>query len=159
MNRRNFIKFLASAISLPLVAAKVEINKEEAPMLEKSLPYYVTCHVKKQQEWIFTDKFKTLSPEKEFFFGKMIDGKLRFSTLDSAIVFVEAHLKLEMARQEFEDIVYDIFYLENAEKVTEVSQKESESPRNITQAVGHMWYNAKTGRNIYWRVNKPYEKK
>lgn len=167
MNRRDFIQSVGKAsIALPVTSSILasEILKIP-PKTTKPWQFYVECYIRQQKEWAFIEytkgsfdyrrEYMTFEEEKQYTNGTcgwMDQGRLHFMTLEDATDFIESHVRCAYFNDEKDDslfpndIIYEIFYM---------GEPSGPSEPHPHQHVGHFWYNGDTGRNIYWKQQKP----
>jgi len=168
MNRRDFIKSVPVAATLPAIAITCKYEDDEKGSEKKSencgsdWPYTVFCYNRGQGEWTFSqnvsgpfneqreymtfeDEDDWLKPEYKYY-GFMYDGRLHFETIDDATSFIEEHHRKQDIDTNIEDVIYDVYFLKSYD----------EGEGSVEIQVAHYWFNGDTGRTVHWVSNKPY---
>ena len=163
MNRRDFLKAVPLAVSIPAISITCRYEDDEkGPEKESSngvnWDYRVYCYERGQGEWTFSQNTRgSFAYQREYaleednssvYAGWMDEGKLHFVTLEEAQDFVEMHVKAKDDTNLI-DSIYDIYYVD-------WDNLEYESCQPTEMQVAHYWFNGDTGRQIEWVAQKPY---
>ena len=164
MNRRDFLKAVPLAASIPAISITCRYEDDEkGPEKESSngvnWDYRVYCYERGQGEWTFSQNIRgSFAYQREYitcegekhtpYAGWMHEGKLHFSSLGEAQDFVGMHVKAKDDTNLI-DSIYDIYYVD-----WDNLEYESCQPTEIQ--VANYWFNGDTGRQISWVAEKPY---
>ena len=154
MNRRDFLKAVPLAASIPAITITCKYKDDEkGPEKESSnwkrWDYRVYCYEREQGEWAFSQNIRgSFAYQREYmtfeedqgwpYAGWMDQGKLHFASFDDATDFVDMHVRAKDDTNLI-DSIYDIYF---------VSRKDPEREAEIK--VAHYWFNGDTGRTVVW---------
>ena len=163
MNRRDFLKAVPLAVSIPAISITCRYEDDEkGPEKESSngvnWDYRVYCYERGQGEWTFSQNTRgSLAYQREYaleednssvYAGWMDEGKLHFVTLEEAQDFVEMHVKAKDDTNLI-DSIYDIYYISRGEPYHLGVGEEAQYPEKEIK-VAQYWFNGDTGRQINW---------
>ena len=161
MNRRDFLKAVPLAASIPAITITCKYKDDEkGPEKESSnwkrWDYRVYCYEREQGEWAFSQNIRgSFAYQREYmtfeedqgwpYAGWMDQGKLHFASFDDATDFVDMHVRAKDDTNLI-DSIYDICYI----------SRYDEGEGGVEIKVAHYWFNGDTGRQIHWAAQKPY---
>ena len=163
MNRRDFLKAVPLAVSIPAISITCRYEDDEkGPEKESSngvnWDYRVYCYERGQGEWTFSQNTRgSFAYQREYaleednssvYAGWMDEGKLHFVTLEEAQDFVEMHVKAKDDTNLI-DSIYDIYYISRGEPYHLGVGEEAQYPEKEIK-VAQYWFNGDTGRQINW---------
>ena len=164
MNRRDFLKAVPLAASIPAISITCRYEDDEkGPEKESSngvnWDYRVYCYERGQGEWTFSQNIRgSFAYQREYitcegekhtpYAGWMHEGKLHFSSLGEAQDFVGMHVKAKDDTNLI-DSIYDIYYISRGEPYHLGVGEEAQYPEKEIK-VAQYWFNGDTGRQINW---------
>ena len=161
MNRRDFLKAVPLAASIPAISITCRYEDDEkGPEKESSKgvgwDYRVYCYERGQGEWTFSQNVRgSFAYQREYameydghYCGWMDQGKLHFTTLEEAQDFVGMHIKAKDDTNLI-DSIYDIYYISRGEPYRLGVGEEAQYPEKEIK-VAQYWFNGDTGRQINW---------
>jgi len=164
MNRRDFLKAVPLAASIPAISITCRYEDDEkGPEKESSSgvnwDYRVYCYERGQGEWTFSQNIRgSFAYQREYitceeekytpYAGWMHEGKLHFSSLGEAQDFVGMHVKAKDDTNLI-DSIYDIYYISRGEPYHLGVGEEAQYPEKEIK-VAQYWFNGDTGRQINW---------
>ena len=170
MNRRDFLKAVPLAVSIPAISITCRYEDDEkGPEKESSngvnWDYRVYCYERGQGEWTFSQNTRgSFAYQREYaleednssvYAGWMDEGKLHFVTLEEAQDFVEMHVRAKDDTNLI-DSIYDIYYVKRDVERVEIADTVEDIYKETEIQVAHYWFNGDTGRQINWVAKKPY---
>ena len=146
MNRRDFLKAVPLAASIPAITITCKYKDDEkGPEKESSnwkrwiTESTATRESKVSGHLVKTSEAALLEEDLGWpYAGWMDQGKLHFASLDDATDFVDMHVRAKDDTNLI-DSIYDIYF---------VSRKDPEREAEIK--VAHYWFNGDTGRTVVW---------
>ncbi len=174
MNRRDFLKTVPLAVSLPAIAITCKYEDDEKgpekESMRKNWDYRVYCYEREQGEWTFSQNVRgSFAYQREYmsfeeehdlqgwgsYAGWMDQGKLHFTSLEEAQDFVDMHVRTKDDTNLI-DHIYDIYRVKRGMPILDDAEQIVGKQEDTEIQVAHYWFNGDTGSQIHWVAGKPY---
>ena len=164
MNRRDFLKTVPLAASLPAIAITCKYEDDEKgpekESMRKRWDYRVYCYERGQGEWTFSQNIRgSFAYQREYmtfeedqgwpYAGWMDQGKLHFASFDDATDFVDDHVRVKDDTNLI-DSIYDVYFVRKGLPIYDDAEQIVGTEQDTEIKVAHYWFNGDTGRTVTW---------